>query len=254
VQEWLKENPIQSFESMTTFGSMCDRWRQEQPLISSNSVDAVVSNCVLNLVKPEDKSHLFREIFRVLKRGGRAVISDIVCDEIPSQAIVDDPELWSGCIAGAFQEVEFLRMFEQAGFHGIEILARQAEPWQVVQGIEFRSLTVRAYKGKQGECWDHHQAVIYQGPWLAVLDDDGHRLERGQRMAVCEKTFQLYTDPLGPYAGQIIAVEPYEPVDHADARPFDCQRDPIRSPRETKGIDYDADWSSDGCCSEPGCC
>jgi arsenite methyltransferase len=254
AQNWLNCHPIQSFEDMAVFEGMCDRLRQEKPLIASDSVDAVVSNCVLNLVKPGDKLQLFREIFRVLKRGGRAVISDIVCDEVPSESIVNDPELWSGCIAGAFQEVEFLQMFERAGFHGIEILARQAEPWQVVQGIEFRSLTVRAYKGKQGECWDHHQAVIYKGPWSAVIDDDGHRLERGQRMAVCEKTFRLYTDPFGPYAGQLMPIEPYEHVDAADAHPFDCSRDAVRSARETKGVDYDGDWGGEGSGCGPGCC
>jgi arsenite methyltransferase len=248
AQQWLEAHPVKSFEGMAAFEMECDRLRQTQPLIATGSVDAVVSNCVLNLVRPQDKQTLFQEIFRVLKRGGRAVISDIVCDEPPTQAILDDPDLWSGCISGAFQEVEFLEMFEAAGFHGIEILARQEQPWQVINGIEFRSLTVRAYKGKQGECWDHNQAVIYKGPWKFVKDDDDHVLQRGERMAVCAKTFQLYTDPTGPYHQDFIPVLPLVAVEQP--MPFDCDRDRKRDPRETKGLDYDATIV----CGDADCC
>lgn len=174
VQTWLNQNPIADIDGITAYEAECDRLRREEPAISDNTIDLVVSNCVLNLVKPQDKRQLFNELFRVLKRGGRVVISDIVCDEDPTPTILNDPELWSGCISGAFREDEFLQMFEAAGFYGIEILSRQADPWQVIDGIEFRSLTVRAYKGKQGECLERNQAVVYKGPWKQVVDDDGH--------------------------------------------------------------------------------
>jgi len=67
-----------------------------------------------------------------------------------------------------------LEMFEEAGFYGIEILSRQTEPW----------------------------------PWRMVIDDDAHTLLRGQRMAVCDKTFHLMTDPKGPYAGLVLPIMP----------------------------------------------
>jgi arsenite methyltransferase len=124
-------------------------------LIPDSSIDVVVSNCVLNLVRPEDKAQLFQEIWRVLKPGGRAVIADIVCDTAPTDAIRSDPELWSGCIAGAFQAEDFLGAFTQAGFERVEILERREEPWRVVDGVVFRSMTVRADKNpalKQACC------------------------------------------------------------------------------------------------------
>lgn len=66
----------------------------------------------------------------------------------------NDAELWSGCISGALQEHEFLQAFQRAGFYGITMPVLQDDPWQTVEGIEFRSATVIAYKGKEGACDD----------------------------------------------------------------------------------------------------
>jgi SAM-dependent methyltransferase len=256
VESWLAAHPVTTLEQWSALQAECDRQRQEQPLIADDSVDVVISNCVLNLVRPQDKQQLFQEIFRVLKRGGRAVISDIVCDEDPTSTILNDAELWSGCVAGAFREDRFLAMFEQAGFYGIEILARQEQPWQVIDGIEFRSLTVRAFKGKQGDCWERNQAVIYKGPWQAVQDDDGHTLHRGQRMAVCDKTFRIYTHPDSSYSRDILPVLPRQDIPLEAAQPFDCSRTTVRHPRETKGLEYRATIAGDSsaCCEPETCC
>ncbi len=256
VQTWLNQNPIATLEQVSEFEAYCDRLRQEQPLVESDSVDVVVSNCVLNLVRPQDKQQLFQELYRVLKRGGRVVISDIVCDEEPTPEMINDPELWSGCLSGAFREDTFLKMFEKVGFYGIEILSRQEEPWQVIDGIEFRSLTVRAFKGKEGECWERNQAVIYKGPWKQVRDDDGHVYERGQRMAVCDKTFQILTQSESPYCEDVIPVLPHTEVPLEAATAFDCKRSSIRAPRETKGLEYRETRTNDAsvCSSDGGCC
>ena len=253
VDHWLAAHPVSSDAELAALEAEMQRQREQAPLVASDSVDAVVSNCVLNLVLPERKRALFAEIFRVLRKGGRAVISDIVCDEDVPDELLRDAELWSGCISGAFREDAFLRAFEDAGFHGIEILERGAEPWQTVNGIEFRSLTVRAYKGKQGACLEQGQAVIYKGPWKRVTDDDGHTYERGQRMAVCGKTYRLITG--GPYAAEVIGVEPREAIDEADAEPFACSGMRVRDARETKGATYRATSAADdGACCEPGAC
>ncbi|MEL6222454.1 MAG: methyltransferase domain-containing protein [Cyanobacteria bacterium J06627_8] len=257
VEAWLKRHPVQSIDTLSQFEAECDRLSQDHPLIPGSSVDVVISNCVLNLVRPKDKQQLFQEIYRVLKRGGRAVISDIVCDETPTPAIMNDPELWSGCIAGAFRENEFLEMFEDAGFYGVELLKREAEPWQVIDGIEFRSVTVRAYKGKEGPCLERNQAVIYKGPWKEVRDDDGHVYQRGERMAVCDKTFHLLTDSKSPYSADMIGLPPYQTVDIEQASEFLCQSPMIRSPKVTKGEDYRMTQTTDApsCCApEESCC
>ncbi len=249
LDAYLTQHPVRTAEDL----ERVETWRSEQcresPLIDDDSVDVVVSNCVLNLVRPEDKSELFREMHRVLRRGGRAVISDIVCDEDVPESLQADTELWSGCISGAFREDRFLEAFEQAGFYGMRLLERDAEPWQVVEGIEFRSVTVEAFKGKQGPSLERLQAVVYKGPWRSVTDDDGHTLHRGQRTAVCDKTFHIFARE--PYAREIEPVPPYSEIPLEEAGPFDCSRDVLRRPRETKGRDYKLTRPADGTCCGP---
>jgi hypothetical protein len=170
-----------------------------------------------------------------------------VSDETVPQHLKDDPELWSGCVSGAFGERELLRELESAGFHGIAIEEWNQEPFAVIEGIEFRAVTVSARKGKQGECWEGNQAVIYAGPWKRVEDDDGHVLERGARTAVCEKTFRLLTT--APYAAQTIGIAPRVPL--RERRPFDCSRIAPRDPRETKA---GAPLEARAPCADESCC
>ena len=249
-EQHLAAQPVGSSSDWLRAQAMAEQMRREEPMIPTGSVDVVISNCVLNLVDPAARQQLFREIFRVLRRGGRAVISDIVSDEPVPEHLRRDATLWSGCISGAFVEEEFLDAFAAQGFYGIQLVDRPHEPWAVVEGIEFRSVTVRAFKGKDGPCLDHNQAVIYQGPWKAVIDDDGHTLRRGIPMAVCAKTFEIYNRQ--PYAGDIIPVLSRNPIpaDHAPA--FDCRRDVRRDPRETKGDAFLETSLPDNSCCGPG--
>jgi arsenite methyltransferase len=249
----LKESPITNAASFLAADEMAGELRVKHPLIASDSIDVVVSNCVLNLVEPESKRQLFDEIFRVLKKGGRAVICDIASDEEVPETMQTDPELWSGCISGALTEEGFLQAFERAGFYGIQILKRDAQPWRTVQGIEFRSVTVEAFKGKQGECFERNQAVIYRGPFREVLDDDNHRMERGKRYAVCDKTYSLYKK--APYREFFEFVDPVVDVPIDQAKPFDCSRNAMRHPRETKGQDYSVTTQARSkCCDAGSCC
>jgi arsenite methyltransferase len=253
IDQHLNENPVRSVADLARLDDFENKIRQEQPLIADESIDVIVSNCVLNLVRPEDKKQLFAEMYRVLKRGGRVAISDIVSDEPVPEHLAKDPNLWSACVSGAFQEEDFLRAFEEAKFYGIQIEEFRSEAYQTVEGIEFRAITVTAYKGKEGPCVERNQAVIYRGPWKQVVDDDGHTLERGARMAVCEKTLSIYSKP--PYQNQFILVPPREEVPHQKAGVFDCSRDHRRHPRETKGLEYKVTKISESACG-PGsnCC
>ncbi len=248
----LAARPVATTEALFAAEARADELRAERPLVADASIDAVVSNCVLNLVESGEKLRLFREIHRVLKPGGRAVISDIVSDEPVPAELQEDPELWSGCISGALTEEGFLAAFEEAGLYGIRILERQEEPWQTVHGIEFRSITIEAFKGKEGPCVERRQAVIYKGPFKAVLDDDGHRLERGRRHAVCDKTYRIFGR--APYREHFELVDPLEEVPLEEAGDFDCSRTPIRHPRETKGLDYDVTSEASGGCAPGDCC
>jgi ubiquinone/menaquinone biosynthesis C-methylase UbiE len=253
LDAYLQENPICSVAGLQKLEEYENKLRREQPLVGDDSVDVIVSNCVLNLVRPDDKKALFAEMYRVLRRGGRVVISDIVSDEPVPEHLTQDPDLWSACVSGAFQEEALLRAFEEAQFHGIHIEELRSEAYQTVEGIEFRAITVTAYKGKIGPCIERNHAVIYRGPWKRVVDDDGHTLERGARMAVCDKTFKLYSQ--APYAGQFILVPPREEGAITDAGTFDCSRDHRRHPRETKGMDYNVTKISNGVCApSSNCC
>ena len=248
----IERHPVRDQQGWLDLRTLEERLRRESTLLEDASVDCVVSNCVLNLVRPQDRPALFAEIFRVLRRGGRAIVCDIVADEDIPERLKHDSKLWSGCISGAYREDLFVKAFEAAGFHGVEQIRRQREPWRTVEGIEFRSVTVRAYKGKQGPCLERNQALIYRGPFKKVEDDDGHVYYRGERMAVCDKTFGLLQ--CEPYVGMFEPVEPLKaPV---AVVPFDCQRSSRRDPRETKGLDYNATTENGSANCSPGgpCC
>jgi len=253
LDAWLAAHPVKHSGDLGALERETARLRRGQPLVPDASVDLVVSNCVLNLVRSEEKRQLLGEIHRVLRRGGRIAISDIVSDEPVPEVLRSDPELWSGCVSGAFQERELLVELERAGFHGIAIHAWSEEPFRVVEGIVFRSVTVTAHKGKQGPCFEANQAVIYRGPWRQVCDDDGHLLRRGERTAVCAKTFDLLTRE--PYADQIVPVAPRVAIPPEDRQPFDCSRTAPRHPRESKGLDYELTTeAAESCGGTESCC
>ncbi|HUL33360.1 MAG TPA: arsenite methyltransferase [Candidatus Eisenbacteria bacterium] len=109
---------------------------EEIPL-RDNSVDVVISNCVINL--SGDKDRVLREAFRVLKPGGRLAVSDVVLrGEVPAE-IRKSMELWVGCIAGALQETEYVEKLKNAGFASIAV-----EPTRIYRVEEARDFLVAA--------------------------------------------------------------------------------------------------------------
>ena len=231
LNAWLEKNPVTSAGDMERMEEEILRLGKELTMVPDNSVDVIVSNCVLNLVSDSKKKQMFAEMFRVLKVGGRVAVSDIVSDEDSPEALKNDARLWSGCISGALREDEFCTDLEKAGFHGIFVDKFEYEPWQIVEGIEYRSATYLAYKGKHGPCYEKNQAVIYKGPFRQIQDDDGHTFMRGERSAVCEKTYNLLKRE--PYAELFYFIDPATEVTEQIDFPQDCavRR---RDPQETK--------------------
>jgi len=253
-ETYLADHPVLSSRDWIRAERWMEEQRQTNPMICNDSIDVVVSNCVLNLVSPQSRQQLFAELFRVLKPGGRAVISDIVSDEPVPDHLQNDPTLWSGCISGAFMEHEFLQAFADAGFYGIEIVGRQQEAWAILEGIEFRSMTLQAYKGNAGPCLDLQQAVLYNGPWKSVTDDDGYVLRRGERLSVCGRSYEIYSRD--PYQNQVTLIPPTKSVPEAEAGHLDCHNRQVRDPRVTKGDASSATVlpQRDCCGPESDCC
>ena len=99
--------------------------------LPDNSIDVIISNCVINL--SADKDRVLREAFRVLKPGGRFAVSDIVVlGKMPAE-IQRNMELWAGCVAGALHRDEYLSKLRNAGFEKVDI-----EPTRIYQGQDIR--------------------------------------------------------------------------------------------------------------------
>lgn len=243
MDTWLAENPVTDVEGAHKLEAWQTEQRKSRPLIADNSVDLIISNCVLNLVGDQQKQQLVSEIFRVLKPGGRIAISDIVSDESIPEHLKADDELWSGCISGAFEEEEMLNAFHDMGFLSVSLDKWDAEPWQVVEGIEFRSVTVTAVKGSGEECLDKGHAIIYKGPFKSVFDDEGHEFLRGVRMAVCERTFRYLTE--GLHKDDFIGITP---VSEQEAISWSKKSGARRPVSETKGGIHKQASEKTSCC------
>lgn len=249
LNAWLAKNPVKDAAGMEKMEAEILRLKTEMTMIPDNSVDVIVSNCVLNLVSDTKKRQLFEEMFRVLKVGGRVAVSDIISDEDSPEELKQDARLWSGCISGALTEMGFIEALEEAGFHGILVDKFEYEPWQIVEGIEYRSATYLAYKGKQGECLEKNQAVIYKGPFSHTKDDDGHVFVRGERSAVCEKTYKLLQQE--PYTDMFYFVEPSIPVTERIEWPDNCdvrRRDPQETKQGAPKLTTDPSQRETSCC------
>ena len=252
VDELVKNTNVKNATDYKYLNEEIEKLKRELPMIEDNSIDVIVSNCVLNLVSDDLKKNLFKEMFRVLKVWGRIAVSDIVSDEVSPESLKNDPNLWSGCLTWGLQEKEFFDELEAVWFYGMTMDKYDKEPWHVVEWIEFRSVTVLAYKGKEGVCKEKNQAVIYKGPWKTVTDDDGHTFERWDRMAVCAKTFDIMQKE--PYIDSIISVNPI--LEITEDIDFDCSWNKVfRSPKETKsGVLRENTYWNDVCCSTWSCC
>jgi len=115
--------------------------------VEDESVDVVISNCVINL--SPNKSKVFQEAYRALKSGGSLTVSDIVSEEALPDEIKNNPDAWAGCIAGALEQQEYLKKIKGAGFEDVQVVS-SSEFYIEGKGSQAKekllSITVKAYK------------------------------------------------------------------------------------------------------------
>lgn len=217
-----------NLESEATIRWVCADGAREDSASPDGCINVAILP-TLNTIPADEVSPFLMEVLRVLKNRGCVRVACLVSDEpLSAEAERSIPNCYH-----VPTEMQLMTWLEQSGFYGMELTGRDELPRQVIQTVEVRSLEIRAFKGKQGSCYECHQAVIYRGPWKRVYDDDGHVYKRGERTAVCEKTYHLLTSE--PYQNDFIAVPPYIPVPVENAFQFDCNGSSIRDPRVTKG-------------------
>jgi MoaA/NifB/PqqE/SkfB family radical SAM enzyme/SAM-dependent methyltransferase len=191
--------------------------------LNDNEADLIISNCVINL--SEDKRKTLTEIFRVLKPGGRIVISDVVTDTMTPASIQNDEQLRGECIAGSMVQPYLFLMLETLGFTDIMIMKRFF--YRTVKNHNFFSLTYTAHKPRERETVE----VVYPGPYAAVVTDQGEILVRGEKCRI-ESPFT----PENP-SPQILILDAMGSVVNIDAEDScNCSLEP---------------GPGEGCCSPP---
>ena len=180
VEQAIAGRTLQSIADYDDLQHALREQKQAAPLIADNSVDLVVSNCVINLVEIDKKRHVLEEIFRVLKPGGRIALSDNVSNvEVPEE-LRNDPELWVGCYSGVYQEQDFYDALCDIGFVGLKVDDRADVPEKTIGEVTFQSVTVTAFKPAAEEQDTTLSNVMYKGPWSEVTLETGSVLKRGQ--------------------------------------------------------------------------
>lgn len=172
--------------------------------LADNSVDLIVSNCVINLAP--DKAAVLREAFRVLKPGGELYFSDVYSDRRIPSALTRDPVLYGECLSGALYWNDFLPLARRQGFTDPRLVDDRPisidnpELAEKTGNIRFFSATYRLFKLPDLElaCEDHGQSVVYRGSIAqhrhAFRLDKHHFIETGKHFAVCGNTWRMLHD------------------------------------------------------------
>ncbi|PCJ07717.1 MAG: hypothetical protein COB16_09795 [Rhodobacteraceae bacterium] len=199
--------------------------------VASDSTQVIIAPFLLNVLDDPLRAMALSEITRVLSVDGCFKTLVLAADE----TLLDTRLAVEGHDCLAFpRENEIAKILLAAGCHGVTLTSLLDRPYMIVDGVELRAFSVRAYTGTKGICLDQGDAAVYLGPWSEVRDDDGHCYPRGTRIAVCAKTAQILQRP--PYVGRFKIIEAYDRPTLEDAVLFDCSQDVIRPVAETKGL------------------
>lgn len=240
IETFLSQHPVENITDYLQLESYISDMRSKKPLIEDNSVDIVALDGPNFDITTENLWNLAEDVYRVLKKGGVFLFSLLLSDE---KAVEE----------GYLCENDMERFTHSLKFHGLHWLGRSELPYQVNNGKEIRCHNFTAFKGKEGPCTERGQAVIYNGPWREIKDDDGHTYPRGKRVAVCDKTFNVLLRP--PYKDQFTYLRPYIDIPLEQAAPFPCASGIIfRHPGQTKGVVQLNPTSQDICGPDDDCC
>jgi len=174
-----------------------------------NSVDIIISNCVINLCP--DKESVLKSCLRILKPGGELYFSDVYANRRIPTSLRNDEVLWGECLSGALYWNDFQNLAKATGFQDPRLLedsvitVENAAVQKTIEteggdGLEFYSATYRLFKleGLEPHCEDYGQAVIYKGTipmfrsgWAL---DNHHYMETGKVFPVCGNTYRMLKD------------------------------------------------------------
>jgi arsenite methyltransferase len=180
--------------------------------VEDNTIDLVISNCVINLAP--DKRKVFREMLRVIRPGGRFTISDIVADQPIPHYLLHDSAKWGDCLSGALPVWDYLDGLVQTGFVGVHQIT--FTPWRVIDGIHFCSLTLTGYKLPDPAEANGGGFATLLGPFCRAVDELGQTYQRAVPEPITAATVSLLQLP--PFEGVFLLSDRPVPLEASDLR------------------------------------
>jgi SAM-dependent methyltransferase len=171
--------------------------------VADQSVDVVAQNCLFNIFEPQDLAKALKEVYRVLKPGGRLLMSDPIATRPIPENLQQDERLRAMCLSGALTYEEYINFLVETGFGNIEIRARRpyrlldTQTYDLSEDLQLDSLDSVAFKVPipgDGACIFTGKTAIYRGSEATWSDGEGHTFERGVPLSVCDKTARQLAD------------------------------------------------------------
>ncbi|MFP4134442.1 MAG: arsenosugar biosynthesis arsenite methyltransferase ArsM [Cyanobacteriota bacterium] len=165
--------------------------------VADESVDVVAQNCLFNIFEPQDLAKALKEVYRVLKPGGRLLMSDPIATRPIPENLRQDQRLRAMCLSGALTYQEYVNFLVETGFGSIEIRARRPyrlldhQTYPIEEDLQLDSLDSVAFKTpipSDGACIFTGKTAIYRGKEEVWSDGEGHTFQRGVPLGVCDKT------------------------------------------------------------------